>query len=149
MKATGREGNGDSGDPPSHPPPAPGTGPGTGGDLPCCLVTDSTTMQHSFDLNLETASGSRYRVTWDGNEQSGFLARSPATDNDDHPMSHPLRRDGEVLILRGFDRIELGHATTFELDVRGDGHSTFRWANQTVSITGMAWAVSAEPAESP
>lgn len=149
MKATGLEDNGDSGNPPTHPSPAPSPAPGTGGDLPCCLGTPPLTMQHSFDLDLETASGSRYRVTWDGHEQRGSLTRSPATNCDDHPMSHPLRRDGEVLPLRGFDWIELGHATTFEVDVRGDGHSTFRWANPTVLITGTTWAASAEPVESP
>lgn len=97
------------------------------------------TTEDTFEVQLETASGSRYRVTWDAEGQHGSLTRHPSTQGVEHPMSQPLRRDGETLPLLDFDRIDLGHPTTFELDLRGDSISTYRWANPAVSIQGTAW----------
>ena len=94
---------------------------------------------HSFDVDLETASGSRYKVTWDAEAGRGTLTRTPSSSGGKHPWSQPLRRDGETLSLLSFDRIDLGHPTAFVIDLRGDGVSTVRWANPAVAIYGTAW----------
>lgn len=97
------------------------------------------TTEDTFEAHLETASGSRYRVTWDAEGKHGSLTRHPSTQGVEHPMSQALRRDGETLPLLHFDRIDLGHPTTFQVDLRGDSISTYRWANPSVSIQVAAW----------
>lgn len=98
------------------------------------------TQDHTFDVRLRTASGSKYRITWDGLGGSGTLTRQPADDAELHPMSEPLRRDEEMISLLAFDRIDLGFGTTFVVDVRGDGVLTSRWANVTVWVAGDGWS---------
>lgn len=97
------------------------------------------TDQDTFDVEIETASGSCYRVTWDAEGGNGALTRTPAPDRDAHPMSVNLRRDQETVTLLGFDLIDVGHRTTYVIDVRGDGIATHRWANPAVAIRGTAW----------
>ena len=98
------------------------------------------TEEDTFDIGLETASGSRYHVTWDAEGHRGTLTRTTSTSPVDHPMSQPLRRDGETLVLLGFDRIDLGYPTTFVIDVRGDGIPTIRCPSPSIAITGTAWS---------
>lgn len=97
------------------------------------------TKDQTFDVRLQTASGSRYRITWDAMGGGGTLTREPAGDFERHPMSQGLRCDEETVPLLGFDRIDVGFGTTFVVDVRGDGIVTYRWANETVWIAGEGW----------
>lgn len=97
------------------------------------------TQNQTFDVRLRTASGSKYRITWDGAGGSGTLTRQSADNTERHPMSEPLRRDEETIPLLAFDQIDLGFGTTFVVDVRGDGVLTSRWANDTVWIAGDGW----------
>ncbi|MFN3602707.1 MAG: hypothetical protein ACK4UY_15095 [Dietzia sp.] len=104
------------------------------------------TERDTFAIEIETASGSRYRITWHAQNHRGTLLRRTA-DSDDHRMSVALRRDSDVLRLIGFDRIDLGYPTTFVIDVRSDGVLTHRWANVTLHIedTGRNLALAADP----
>lgn len=96
------------------------------------------TERDTFAIEMQTATGSRYRITWHAHDHRGTLMRR-ASDSEDHPMSGPLRRAGDVLSLLAFDRIDLGYRTTFVIDVRSDDVLTRPWANATVHIEGTGW----------